>query len=150
VINIGHSIQGKLMSESYVELQEFPVLRVRADMKGDGPSAAFKLLESKLPTLRGRRFYGTFQFTPYGEEYYACVAQIDSDDPDKMQLETGVIPGGLYARRKLPDWEKKISQLQRLFQEMAQSNDVDQSRPSLEYYRSQVELQLLLPVRSAP
>ena len=82
------------MEITYVELQEIPVLRVRADMKGKGPSAAFNLLESKLPTIKGRKFYGTFQPTPDGEEYYACVVRIDSDDPEKMQLETGVIPGG--------------------------------------------------------
>ena len=64
------------METSHVELQEIPVLRVRADMKGKGPSAAFNLLESKLPTLKGRKFYGTFQPTPDREECYACVARI--------------------------------------------------------------------------
>jgi hypothetical protein len=57
------------MENTYVELQEIPVLRVRADMKGKGPSAAFDLLESKLLSLKGRKFYGTFQPTPDGEEY---------------------------------------------------------------------------------
>jgi len=39
------------MESIYLELQEMPVLRVRADMKGKGPSAAFDLLESKLSTF---------------------------------------------------------------------------------------------------
>ena len=121
------------MESSYVELQEIHVLRVRADMKGKGPSAAFGLLESKLPTSKGRKFYGTFQFTPDGEEYYACVVRIDSDDPGKMQLKTGVIPGGWYVRSKLMDWEKKLPSL---FEEMARTRDVDPKRPSLEFYRS--------------
>jgi hypothetical protein len=136
------------MESAYVELQEIPVLRLKADMKGKGPSAAFNLLESKLPTLKGRKFYGTFQFTPDGEEYYACVVRVDSDDPGKMQLETGTIPGGLYVRRKLMDWEKNLSKLPGLFEKMARTHDVDQKRPSLEFYRSQAELQLFLPVRS--
>ena len=136
------------MESKYVELQEMPVLRVRADMKGKGPSAAFNLLESKLPTLKGRKFYGTFQPKPDGEEYYACVVRIDSDDPERMQLETGVIPGGWYVRSKLSDWEKKITQLPSLFEEMARTHDADPRRPSLEFYRSQAELQLFLPVRS--
>jgi hypothetical protein len=138
------------MESTYVELQEMPVLSVKADMKGKGPSAAFNLLESKLPTIKGRKFYGTFQFTPEGEEYFACVVRIDSDDPEKMQLETGVIPGGWYARSKLMDWEKKTAQLPSLFDEMARTHDVDPKRPSLEFYRSQSELQLFLPVRSHP
>jgi hypothetical protein len=138
------------MKDIYVELDEFPVMRVKADMKGKGPSAAFDLLESKLPTLKGRKFYGSFRATPDGEEYYACVVRTEIDDPVKMQLEPGVIPGGIYARRKILDWEKKIQQLPKLFQEMAKAHDVDQSRPSLEFYRSQDELQLFLPVLTRP
>jgi hypothetical protein len=136
------------MESKYVELQNLPVLRVKADMKGKGPSAAFNLLESKLPTLKRRKFYGTFQPKPDGEEYYACVARTDSDDPEKMQLETGVIPGGLYVHRKLMDWEKNLSKLPGHFEEMAQTHDTDPKRPSIEFYRSQAELQLFLPVRT--
>ncbi len=109
------------MENSYVELHEIPVLRVKADIKGKGPSAAYELLESRLPSLKGRKFYGTFQFKPDGEEYYVCVARVDSDDPGKMQLETGVIPGGWYARSRLMDWEKNLSKLPSLFEEMAQT-----------------------------
>lgn len=138
------------MKDTHVEVTEFQVLRVRADMKGQGPSAAFDELESKLPTLKGRKFYGTFRFTPDGEEYYACVARTGSDDPRVMQLESGVIPGGWYARRKLLDWEKHLSQLPELFEEMVQAHEVDPSRPSLEYYRSHIELQLLVPLRGSP
>ena len=138
------------METTYVELQEIPVLRVRADMKTKGPPAAFNLLESKLPTIKGRKFYGTFQPRPDGEEYYACVVRIDSDDPEKMQLETGVIAGGWHARRRFPDWEKNLSELPATFEEMARTHDADPTRPSLEFYRSQIELLLFLPVRTLP
>lgn len=140
------------MNDTYFELQEFPVLRVKADMKGKGPSFAMEILESKLPTLKGRKFYGVFRVMPDGEEdYYACVARIESDDPDKMQLETGVIPGGKYARRKIINWERIIrdGQLPRVSQEFAHAHDVDPSRFSIEFYRSQDELQLFVPVRSS-
>jgi len=83
------------MGTTYVELQEIPVLRVRADMKGKGPSSAFNLLESKLSTIKGRKFYGTFQPTPDGEEYYACVARINSDDPEKNATGDRGDPGGM-------------------------------------------------------
>src|SRR5690242_2920413 len=138
------------MEISYVELQEMPILRVKADMKGKGPSAAFNLLESKLPTIKARKFYGTFQFVPNGEEYYACVLRVDSDDPEKMQLETGTIPGGWYAKSKLMDWEKNLSKLPGLFDEMARTHDIDRARPSLEFYRSRTEMHLFLPVKSHP
>ncbi len=139
------------MNDTYFELQEFPVLRVKADMKGKGPSAAMEILESKLPTLKGRKFYGVFRVMADGEEDYACVAQIESDDPNKMQLETGVIPGGKYVRRKIIDWEKIIraGQLPKVFHEFTVAHDVDPSRFSIEFYRSQDELQLFVPVRGS-
>ena len=137
------------MNDTFVELRELPVLRVKADMKGKGPSAAMELLESKLPTLKGRKFYGVFRVLPEGEEYYACVERIEADDPSKMQLETGANPGGKYARRKIMNWEKLIreGQLPRVTQEFAQAHDFDPNRFTLEFYRSQAELQLFVPVR---
>ena len=41
-----------------------------------------------------------------------------------MQLETGVIPGGMYARRKILDWEKKIrdGQLPQLYRDLVQAH----------------------------
>jgi hypothetical protein len=118
-------------------------------MSGGGPFPAFALLESKLPAQKGRKFYGAFPSTPDGEEYNACVARIESDDPGGMQLPTGAIPGGRYASRKLPDWERNRSDLPKLFQEMARTPDVDPSRPSPEIYRSAAELHLIVPVHSS-
>ncbi len=130
-------------------------MRVRADMKGKGPSAAFDLLESKLRSLRGRRFYGTFRMLANGEEeYYACVEMTEDDDPGTMQLETGSIPGGRYARRRIMGWEKVIREgrLPAVFDEFAESLgpcvDHDGIRPCLEFYRSREELLILVPVKS--
>ena len=105
-------------------------------------------LESKLSSLKGRKFYGAFRVSPEGEEYFACVARVDSDDPGKMGLETGVIPGGVYARRKLLGWSKDLSQLGRVFKEMIEATQFDSSRPELEFYRSQEEVLLFVPVLS--
>jgi len=138
--------------DSIVELQDMAVMRVRADMKGKGPSYAFTILESKLPSLRGRRFYGTFRMLPHGEEYYACVERIGSDDPEKMQLETGTIPGGRYARRKIMGWEEivRAGRLPAVFMEFVKALEpfVDHAeiRPSLEFYRSRDELILFVPM----
>jgi hypothetical protein len=82
--------------DNIIELHDIQVMRVRADMKGNGPSAAFDLLESRLATIKGRKFYGVFRLLPNGEEeYYACVEISETDNPEKMSLETGTIPGGL-------------------------------------------------------
>ena len=140
------------MADSYVELQDIPVMRVRADMKGRGPPAAFDALESKLPTLKGRRFYGMFRETPDGAEYFACVARTETDDPERLGLETGVIPGGRYVRRRVDDWEKVVQsgQLPKLCEEMAKahSGELSPSRYMVEHYRSRTEMYVLMPLKA--
>jgi hypothetical protein len=154
IIQKGYNTQLFAM-DGAVELQDIPVMRVKANMKGSGPSEAFTKLESKLSSLKGRKFYGTFRNLLDGqEEYYACVEQVGSDDPEKMQLERGLIPGGKYARRKLVGWAKIVREgkLPEIFQEFAKSTepllDHDDIRPSVEFYRSQNELILYLPVKN--
>jgi hypothetical protein len=136
------------VAEIFVELVAIPVLRVRADWSGGGPATAMATVESKLLTLKGRKFYGTFRPTPEGEEYFACVARVDGDDPAQMGLEPGEIPGGWYARRKVRDWEKDITQLAVQFKDMERvlGENVDPSRPEIEFYRSQAEMLVFVPV----
>jgi hypothetical protein len=136
------------MSEILVELPTIPVLRVRADWSAGGPAAAMAIVESKLSTLKARNFYGTFRPTPEGEEYFACVARVDEDDPAKMGLESGEIPGGWYARRKIRDWEKDLTQLAVQFKDLERilGEGVDPRRPRIEFYRSQAEMLVFVPV----
>jgi hypothetical protein len=136
--------------DAYVERGDVEVLRILADMKGGGPAEAMRRLESKLPSLKGRKFYGTFRLLPGGEEYFACVERSKGDDAGAMGLEAGTIPGGLFVRRKVFDWEQVIAagKLGSIFQEMVGYYHVDRSRPDIEYYRSMSELHLLVPVLS--
>jgi hypothetical protein len=131
-----------------VQRQDVEVLRMLADMKGGGPAEAMHRLESKLPSRKGRRFYGTFRLPPESEEYFACVEKVASDDPASMDLDVGTLPGGSYIRRKVHDWENVIAagKLGAIFEEMVSSYHVDRTRPSIEYYRSMSELHLLVPV----
>jgi hypothetical protein len=134
--------------DSYVVREEIEVLRVRADMSGDGPEGAMHRLEAKLPSLKGRKFYGAFQLLPGGEEYFACVERHPGDDPEGMGLDAGTVPGGLYVRRKVFDWLRVIDEgrLGSIFQDLVRSHPVDPTRPHLEFYRSMSELHLLVPV----
>jgi hypothetical protein len=140
--------------DTVVELRDILVMRVRADMKSKGPPAAFSHLESKLPSLKGRKFYGTFRMLADGEEeYYACVEMVDGDKPELMQLESGSIPGGKYAKRRIMGWERVVREgkLPAAFQEFVESLephvDHDRTRPCLEFYRSHEELLIFVPMK---
>ncbi|MGH2625530.1 MAG: hypothetical protein ACRDHY_02630 [Anaerolineales bacterium] len=129
-----------------VTLGDLSVMYVEAAEGVKGAREAFRKLEGLLPSLKGRKFYGTFQ--PADGSYRACVVLASGDDPKSLGLETWVIPGGTYARAKLLDWAEHLDDIQRIFADMVNEfkERVDSRRPSLEFYRSQKELVLLLPL----
>lgn len=108
---------------------------------------AFLKLESKLPSLRGRRFYGVLEGEPENGIYRACVKLELNDRPGKMGLKAWSIPGGKYARAKIKDWEAYVNEIAPTFKKMSELYAVDNSRPTIEFYRSQKELLLLLPIK---
>jgi len=81
-----------------VTLVDIPVMFVVSPRGPQGAGEAFDRLEARLPSLKGRKFYGTL----VNGEYRACVALEAQDSPAAMGLDTWIIPGGVYARRKLP------------------------------------------------
>jgi hypothetical protein len=45
------------------------------------------------------------------------------------------------------DWTKRMAEIGKVFQRMSEHCERDASRPSIEFYRSQKELLLFLPVK---
>ena len=126
-----------------IKREDIKVMYVRSECGPAGARKAFNQLESYFSTLKGRKFYATFM----NGEYRACVAIQPEDKPEKMNLPTGIIPGGKYVREKIMDWNKKTECIESIFNNMAKENEVDKTRPSIEFYRSFNELHLLLPVK---
>jgi hypothetical protein len=112
----------------------------------EGASGAFDRLEARLPSLKGRKFYGTM----LNGEYRACVELNPQDSPAAMGLETWTIPGGAYVRRKLPDWPEHVTEIGQIFSALAAEHLRDPARPNVEFYRSQKELLLFMAVASRP
>jgi hypothetical protein len=132
---------------SDVTLEDINVMCVIAEGGAAGARAAFDRLEAKLPSLRGRKFYGAYY--PERGEYRACVTLEPGEDPATYGFDSWVIPGGRYVREKMKDWTTKIPEIGKAFVALAdrERSRVDDTRPSLEFYRSEDELILLLPVR---
>lgn len=104
---------------------------------------AFKVLEAGLPSLRGRKFYGV----ALGDEYRACVAIEPGDDRRSFPHPTWTLPGGKYVRRRILNWEQHLDLIGPTFQALLRRSDVDASRPCIEFYRSQRELLVMVPVQ---
>ncbi len=136
-----------LKSIQIVKLDEIRVARVKSEKGTLGAEEAFNRLESKMKSLRGRKMYGVVY--PDSGDYYACV-KLDEKNSDDMGFETGNIPGGKYAKRKIMNWTKKINEISKEFESLIEdcrkSYEIDKKRPNIEYYRSFKELRIMVPV----
>lgn len=125
-----------------VELPDTPVMCVVAEGGLSGIRRAWDRLEAPFETFAGRRFYGV----RWGEEYRACVALKDGDNPETFGLERWSIPGGAYVSAKIDDWPRYTHEIPRRFSDLEAGADIDTSRPEIEYYRTERELILYLPI----
>jgi hypothetical protein len=62
-------------------------------------------------------------------------------------LQRWTIPSGRYARRMIADYHTNIPAIGDAFAEMRRRPDYDPSRPCVEYYRSQDEVYVMVPVQ---
>ena len=131
-----------------IVLEDIQVMYVESPNGPAGSGEAFSKLEAGLTSLKGRKFYATFHY-PDGP-YRACVVIEKSDDPEKLGLKVGVIPGGRYGRGVLEDWSERPWEIPAAFTKLSEEYQgrIDPSRPSVEFYKSQKELILLLPIRT--
>jgi hypothetical protein len=132
-------------AESVIVIRDIPVMYVAGDPAmpiSEQAPIAFDRLEAKLATLKGRRFYGVV----LNGAYRACVAIKPDDDPDALPHPTWSIPGGRYVRQKLANWEQHRHLIGPSMMRLRERTDCDASRLCIEYYRSQRELLLLVPI----
>ena len=88
-----------------IVLEDLQVMFVESPNGPEGSGEAFNKLEASFSSLKGRKFYATFQY-PDGP-YRACVVIEKGDDPEKLGFKVGVIPGGRYGRGKLENWSER-------------------------------------------
>jgi DNA gyrase inhibitor GyrI len=137
-------------SPSKLTIVEIPgtrliVCRAEAD-RPDEIKAAWHTLESKLPTLKGRKFYGLSYTDASEPAYYAGVVPLDAEEEAALGFPALVLDGGKYARVKLMDWTRHTEEIPTIFDQLDQAVRRDPARPAVEFYRSQSELHLLVPI----
>lgn len=137
------------MKNKYLEttLNDIKVMFIESKEGTRGATRAFLDLESRLSTLKGRKFFGVIIGVFPREKYRACVKITDEDNPKLMGPEVWTIPGGRYARVKIKDWQRNLKKIGAAFESMAKECEVDSQRPFVEFYRSLKEVILFLPIK---
>jgi hypothetical protein len=132
--------------DTIITIESIPVMFVSGDGSMPIPEQAHRaiiVMESALPSLRGRKCYGVV----VEGTYRACVALKPGDDPAALRLAAWTIPGGCYALRKLVDWRRDSRMIPVAVEDLLRREDLDRSRPIIEFYRSHRELRLMAPVK---
>lgn len=128
---------------SEIERDEIAVQFIRVPDGIEHIRRAWGELEATVD-LCGRRFYGAFD--PVADDYRACVEIRDGDEL-VSGLESGTLPGGRYLRARLRgDPPGVYERIGPTFDELTRQAKPDESRPSIEYYRRNDEIDLLLPI----
>jgi len=129
-----------------VDLPDAKLMVSRADEFPSGIKAAWDRLESKLPSLKGRKFYGLTICEDGELAYFAGVEVVSDQEASSLGFPTMMIRGGKYARAKLLDWSNHTDKIGEIFGELMRDFPMDPNGPSVEFYRSQSELHLLVPL----
>lgn len=126
------------------ELPNKKVMYVETKMVPNGISATFHELESKLPSLKQRKFYGVM----FSNKYWAAVEMTEQDNPEILGLKIAEIPGGKYACKKIKNWNQDslAIDIPQAFKEITEGRSLDKTRPFVEFYQSRQELILLAPI----
>ena len=112
----------------------------------DAIARAWSEVEAALGSLRGRKFYGSFD--PNGNDYSVCGEVTEGDDADALGLEQGTLPGGRYARERLEGEPPALYRLIRpTFERLEKRPDRDPTRPQIEFYRRHDVIDLLFAGR---
>ena len=129
-----------------VELDDIDVMCVVGDPKtpiaGQAP-LAFQVLEAPLNTLRGRKFYGVAA----GKTFRACVALVPEEIGIELPHTSWTIPGGRYARCRIKNWNGDTTIIGPTFERLVAEVNLDDRRPSIEFYRGQDDLILMVPIK---
>jgi hypothetical protein len=141
-------IEARLSAPVTVAREDVGVMFMRA--REDTPSSIPKAWAEfeAVVGLSGRKFFGAFDAQT--REYRVCAQLREDDDPERLGLEVGTLPGGSYLRVRLQGEPPAIyNEIAPTMRRLAQQAAVDASRPSIEFYRSRDVIDLLVPIASA-
>ena len=131
--------------EAILSIDPIPMLYIEAEGGPMGARSAFHALEHKFSSLKGRKFYGLIY--DEGRKYLACTGIISEAEPNLLGLPMVTLSGGKYVRVRIEGWSDKLGNIIPAFRDLAKRYAEDTTRPRVEFYRSQKELFLMLPVR---
>jgi predicted transcriptional regulator YdeE len=129
-----------------VDQPDIELVVCRASEFPAGIKDSWQRLEGKLSSLKGRKFYGLTYYEDGHLVYYAGLEPRNEEEIAALGFPTLTLKGGKYARVKLMDWNNHADEIGPIFDELMGTYKKDPSGPTVEFYRSQSELHLMIPL----
>lgn len=128
---------------------DIDVICVRASSFPQGVMEAHEKLAAKVSPAAGRQRYGISH--PSGNEivYKAAASERSAGEAEKLKCERFTIRHGLFLSEYVQDWQKKIDQIQGIFQTLLADPRIDAKGYCLEEYVGDHDLRCSVPLDAA-
>jgi len=137
---------GRLGKIASVTREDTPALSREVPLDLAAIQAAWPAFESGFDSLKGRRMMGLIDNR--AATYRLCCERLPRDAENSLGLDETTIPGGRYLRLRLVgDPPGVYDQIAAAFDELFEHAEHDPTRPLIEFYRREGEIDCLLPVK---
>jgi len=141
-------ILGRLGTIAHVTREDTAALSREVPLDLAAIQAAWPAFEAEFDSLRGRRMMGLVD--DRAGTYRLCTERLARDTENPLGLDETTIPGGSYLRLRLIGEAPGVyGQIAAAFDELFEHADHDPTRPLIEFYRREGEVDCLVPVKSA-
>ena len=101
----------------------------------EGIQEAYKTLESKVESAKGRKYFGIYQRTEDGINYSAAMLKESDDEDKKYGFDGFTIEKGKYLSVTVKDWQKSVDCIGPTFEKIFEDERVDKNSVSIEVYK---------------
>ena len=142
-------ITGRLGKIANVTRQDTAALSREVPLNLAAIQQAWPAFESGFDSLHGRRMMGLIDNR--AGTYRLCTERLPRDLENPLGLDETTIPGGRYLRlRLIGDPPGVYGRIAAAFDELFEHADHDPTRPLIEFYRREGEVDCLVPLKASP
>ena len=140
---------GRLGRIAEVTREDTPALSRDVALDLAAIQKAWPAFEAAFDSLHGRRMMGLIDNR--AATYRLCTERLPRDRENPLGLDETAIPGGRYLRLRLIGEPPGVyGQIAAAFDELFKHADHDPTRPLIEFYRREGEVDCLVPVKASP
>jgi len=115
----------------------------------DGIGEAFDSLIEMVPEGLNRSYYGISYMTPDNKAVYiAAVEEKNKGEAERNKCERYTIEQGKYLAVAVKDWRQKTDTIKDVFHGMDKEENIDRSKPCVEWYKNDDEMLCMLKLNS--